>query len=169
MKSKIEKTPKRWHRLFSKSKKVNSRLDENGTEVLDKRPMSVAIGHLPPPSLEQMVARYTANAIARLQQSSREDELVDAFDFEPPSEDDFYSPHELIEDPVTGREVTRAEAKYIEANARHFDKIVKEKKEAAKKDAELEKRFKTKIVDVPEKEASPRKEKENSSDRKSEE
>ena len=112
-------------------------LNASGQEMNSEEPMAIPIGMKKPETLAEQVQRLVGHSLLANQAQQQEDET----DFSDVEEDDFYSPHELVFDPVLKREITTYEfmqnqtqyqADYLEADSEEITEILtKNQKKAA--------------------------------------
>lgn len=112
----------------------SKRLNDQGSEVLDSKPMEIPVGFSRPPSLQEQVQRMIRNEYSQQAHARGEETFEESEDFGEEDRDDMSSPYELQFHPGTGREVTQAEYDHIRAGEREFDKNYRAYKEAQAKE-----------------------------------
>lgn len=105
------------------------------TEAVDPVPHSASLGIVKPPSLDELVARAVRAEIQRNRAPQQFAAQNDALDFDSDDAGDEFggSPHETHFDSRVGREITRAEAAFLDNERKAFDSYVTEVKKKAKK------------------------------------
>lgn len=93
-------------KFFSPKKAATARLDQNGGETLDDKPMAIPAGFRRPETLQEQVARLVRHERFQAELDANDIETFDeANDFDMEEDDIVFSKHELIFDPVKGDEI----------------------------------------------------------------
>lgn len=122
------------------AKSVINRLSRlvGGKEIFDPTPVAVPVNWKKPRSIQQMMAKYLADANEYAKREGLET-FEEAEDFDVGDDEaNFESPWELDFDPISGKEMYPAQKKALDAERERFDKIVKAKRKASKKKTESE-------------------------------
>lgn len=90
------------------------RLDENGHEVPDPRPMTIPSGFKRPETLAEQVQRLVRTSISAYAAAQGKETFEEAEDFDIGDEADPSTPYETFFDPVLGKELTPSEFRQYE-------------------------------------------------------
>lgn len=91
------------------------KLDDNGHEVPDPRPLQVPAGFKRPPTLAEQVQRLVRGALSRQAAEQGFETFEESEDFDVGDEIDPSTPYEAVFDPILGRDITPAEFRQNEA------------------------------------------------------
>lgn len=83
-----------------------ARLDKNGHEILDPRPVEMPVGFHRPETLAEQIQRMVRTEFSEAASNAGFESFEDADDFDVEDEIDPGSPYEMEFDPVLGREVS---------------------------------------------------------------
>lgn len=115
------------------------RLDDKGREVVDSTPMAIPVGFQRPESLSETIRRLVrSEELRRLAERAGAETFEEADDFDVGDDFDPTSPYETQFDPGLGREVTKAEAEFINAKRREFDRALPPRQRRARSSEEEE-------------------------------
>lgn len=108
------------------------RLDENGHEVPDPRPLRLPAGFKKPETLAEQVQRLVRGALSRQAEDQGFESFEDAEDFDVGDDEDPHTQYEAHFDPVLGKDITaqefrqnqeRYKREYIEAQQRYYQSL----------------------------------------------
>ena len=71
------------------------KLDENGSEILDPKPLYQEVGFKKPPSIDQKIRQMVQAQMMQVRESMTEDEIEDENDFSDDENFDLVSPYEV--------------------------------------------------------------------------
>lgn len=94
---------------------TRDRLDENGHEVLDPRPLQMPSGFKRPETLAEQVQRLVRTSLSAIAEANGDETFDEADDFDVGDDVDPHSPYETFFDPVLGRDLTLDEFRRNEA------------------------------------------------------
>lgn len=114
----------------------NSRksLTQDGSEILDSKPMEIPVGFTRPPSLQEQVQRLIRTEMSQQAHGRGEETFEESEYFGEDDDMDPSSPYELEYHAGTNKEVTRQEMEHIRAGEREFDRKYSEYKRAKDKE-----------------------------------
>lgn len=120
--------------MSTKKKERTLSLDQDGSEIVDSRPMEIPVGFRRPPSLQEQIQRFVRVEMSERAHARGEETFEESEYFGEEDRIDASSPYELEFDPSTGHEVTKEELRHIRAGEREFDKNYKAYREALAKE-----------------------------------
>lgn len=100
-----------------------SKYDEEGREIMDPTPVAIPAGFKPPETIEEKILRLVrAREIQAQLEAQGLETFEDAEDFDVDDDFDPATPFEMVFDVGLGKEVTRAEKKFMDERRREFDR-----------------------------------------------
>jgi len=106
----------------------------NRAEVLDPTPVAMPVGFSRPPSMQELIARLVDKRFQQQLSESGFETIDEAEDFDMPDEFEPSSPHELVVDEHSGREMHKAQRDELNFSRGEFDKLMKAKSKQKKSD-----------------------------------
>lgn len=99
-----------------------AKYDEEGREIMDSTPVAIPVGFRKPETIEEKILRLVkASQLQQTLDANGVETFEEAEDFDVGDDVDPQTPYEMVFDPGLGREVTRAEKKFMDEGRRQFD------------------------------------------------
>ncbi|QXP07974.1 MAG: hypothetical protein [Arizlama microvirus] len=98
-----------------------AKFDEEGREIPDPTPHSLAVGFRKPETIDEKILRLVkSREMQRDLEAQGYETFEDAEDFDVGDDFDPQTPYELVFDPGLGRDVTRAEKAFLDSSRNQF-------------------------------------------------